>query len=130
MGVQRAGAQLLVVRDVGLEEGHPELLLIHHADQAASRLAGGLAYGSGIRVRGVMGASLPVCFIFLLNMKYIALSAMHFFYLAILFDSYFYYIIIIIIILYILLYAFFYLDFVSFLLHVKHFESTSCVLYK
>ena len=128
MGVQRAGAQLLVVRDVGLEEGHPELLLIHHADQAASRLAGGLAYGSGIRVRGVMGASLPVCFIFLLNIKYIALSAMHFFYFAILFDYFFY--IIIIIILYILLYAFFYFDFVSFLLHVKHFESTSCVLYK
>ena len=118
MGVQRAGAQLLVVRDVGLEEGHPELLLIHHADQAASRLAGGLAYGSGIRVRGVMAASLPVCFIFLLNRKYIALSAMHFFYFAILFDYF------------ILLYAFFYFDFVSFLLHVKHFESTSCVLYK
>ena len=52
VGVQRAGAQFLVVRDVGLQEGHPELPLVHHADQAASGLAGGLTCfqrgGSGL----------------------------------------------------------------------------------
>ena len=42
VGVQGAGAQLLVVCDVGLQKGDTKLPLVHHADQAAPGLAGGL----------------------------------------------------------------------------------------